>query len=577
MGRRLAAPSLLLLGVLAVPGAHASPGAPGSPAEATPPRSELIRQTIEAGRLQGRIRLSPDLVYAAAALPRFYEERAFEPAWTGADAPLAAARTLFAILSDAERHGLRATDYHVGRIGALLAALDSQDAAAPPPDETVERDRSLRLTTLDLLLTDGALLFASHLASGKTDPTSVHPQWRADRPELDSAAFLAGALETGALRRAYAELEPPAPEYRRMIAALERLRRVADTGGWETFPPGPALHPGEIDPRVPALHARLAASGDLPAVVRGTPSAEADPLLYDETLAAGVRSFQSRHGLSADGVIGDRTAAALAVPVERRIDQVLVNLERWRWLPRDLGERHLRVNIAGFELQLVDRGSVVLSMRVIVGKQYTKTPVFSGRMTYLVLNPAWWVPGSIARGEILPKVQADPGYLEKNGYEILDGTGPSARVLDPASIDWAALSPGAFPYVVRQRPGPGSSLGRIKLMLPNPYNVYLHDTPEKRLFERDVRAFSHGCIRLERAFDLAAYLLRDDPEWSAERLEEEIASGEQKTVLLPRPLPVHIQYWTAWVDPAGALQLRDDVYRRDAAVLAALRSVPPTD
>ena len=286
MGRWIAHLSLLLLGLAAAPAAGAAT-APDLLAGETPPRAEQIRQTIEAGRLQGRIRLSPDLVYSSAALPRFYEARGFEPAWTGADAPLPAARTLLAILREAEQHGLRPSDYHVDRIGALLAA-DPPDTPGDPPGADA---LSTRLTTLDLLLTDGALLYASHLASGKTDPASVHPQWRADRPELDGAAFLARALADGGLRQAFADLEPPDPGYRRMIAALGRLRRIAARGGWAAFPAGPALRPGDVDPRIPALRARLAAFGDLPSPVgpaaeRSPTDAADDPLLYDDALVS---------------------------------------------------------------------------------------------------------------------------------------------------------------------------------------------------------------------------------------------------------------------------------------------------
>jgi len=544
------------------------------PAGRLPERAEEIRRAIEAGRQEGALRLSPDLVQAVASLARFYEARGFEPAWTGPDAPLPRARTMVAILQQAESHGLQPSDYHLERIERVLEACAAADRA---DDASLPAERSGRLTTLDLLLTDAALLHASHLASGKTDPTSLHAQWRTDRRELDAPAFLARALEAGDLRHAFADLEPPYPGYRRMIAVLARLRRVAAAGGWPAVPSGPALHPGEADERMPALRARLSASGDLDETANADEPSNplVNPLLYDPALEAAVRAFQARHGLGADGMVGTRTAAALSVPVERRIEQLLVNLERWRWLPADLGERHLRVNIAGFELQAIDHGRVDLTLRVIVGKQFTKTPVFTGRLTYLVLNPYWWVPRSIAAGEILPKVQTDPGYLATGGYEVLDGTGPTARTLDPASIDWGALSRETLPYVFRQRPGAGNSLGRIKFMFPNSYNVYLHDTPEKRLFERDVRAFSHGCIRVERAADLATYLLRDDPAWDADRLERVIASGAQETVLLARPLPVHILYWTAWIDPSGALELRDDLYGRDPPVLAALRSPPP--
>jgi murein L,D-transpeptidase YcbB/YkuD len=357
---------------------------------------------------------------------------------------------------------------------------------------------------------------------------------------------------------------PPYPEVRRLAAALDDLQRTADTGGWPLVPAGEPLRPGDASVRVPELRDRLLATGDLPEP--GVLSA--DPF-YGPELVAAVLHFQRRHGLADDGVVGTRTLAALNVPVERRIDQVRVNLERWRWLPADLGEHHLRVNIAGFELDEVQSGWITYSARVIVGRQYTKTPVFSSEITHLVLNPYWSVPSGIARREILPAVKKDPSYLAREGFDVLAAGGPAVPI-DPATIDWSELSAARLPYVFRQRPGPGNSLGRIKFVFPNPYDVYLHDTPARSLFEREVRAFSHGCIRLQNPLELADRLLAGDPAWTPERLRAEIASGRKQSVRLPAPLPIHVVYFTAWVDGAGTLHFRNDVYGRDAAVLDAL-------
>ncbi len=533
---------------------------------------ETLRRTLDAGRAEGRLEIGSTAAYASEALPHFYEARGFEPVWTDAGGALPRAARMVLVLRQAEREGLSPRDYHLAAIEGLLAGLaehprpraGAAPASEPPPE----------LAQLDLLLSDAALLYASHLVSGKTDPATLHTHWRADRRELDAAGFLEDALGSGDLAAAYEGLLPAYPGYRRLRRALADLQRIADAGGWGRVPAGEPLRPGETSARAPALRRRLALSGDLAADRASAPSA-GEETLYDPDLEAAVRSFQARHGLTADGVVGGRTLAALDVPVERRIEQVIVSLERWRWLPQDLGERHVLVNIAGFELQAVDRGRVALASRVIVGKLFTKTPVFSGRMTYLVLNPFWYVPASIARNEILRDVQKDPGYLAREKLDVMDGTGPAARVLDPAAIDWRSLGPGDLPYVFRQRPGKANSLGRIKLMFPNPYNVYLHDTPARSLFARDVRAFSHGCIRVEKPLELAAWALAGDPRWNEETLAAAIDTGVQRTILLAQPLPVHVLYWTAWVDEQGVLQLRDDVYGRDPVVLRALRETPP--
>ncbi len=540
--------------------------------------AETLRRTLDAGRAEGRLELGSAVAYASEELPRFYEARGFAPAWTDVDGVLPRAAEMVAVLRRAGLEGLTSGDYHLAEIEALLNRLGSRSsphsglaaggavAGAPPPE----------LAQLDLFLSDAALLYAGHLSSGKTDPATLHTQWRADRRDLDAVAFLEQALDSGDLAAAYDGLLPAYPGYRRLRRALADLRRVAAEGGWGTVPTGEALQPGDSSERVPALRRRLELSGDQAPRPDAEPGpGAADDTFYDPELEAAVRRFQARHGLAADGVVGERTRAALDVPVERRIEQVLVNLERWRWLPQDLGERHIRVNIAGFELQAVDGGRVALSSRVIVGKRYTKTPVFSGLMTYLVLNPYWYVPGSIARREILADVQKDPGYLAREQLDVLDGTGPDAQALDPAAIDWASLGPGDLPYVFRQRPGKVNSLGRIKLMFPNPYNVYLHDTPARSLFARDVRAFSHGCIRVERPLALAAFALQGDPRWTEETLQAAIDTGAQRTIVLANPVPVHVLYWTAWADDRGVLQFRDDLYGRDPVVLRALREAPP--
>ncbi len=538
--------------------------------------SETLRRTLEAGLAEGRLEIGSTAAYASEALSRFYEARGFAPAWTDADGVLPRAAGMVLLLRQAELEGLSPGDYHLAAIEGLLAdlAVRPRGAAGRRAASEPEGAPSPGLAQLDLFLSDAALLYASHLASGKTDPATLHTHWHAERRELDAASFLEEALDAGDLRAAYDGLLPAYAGYRRLRAALALLRGVAEGGGWGTVAAGEPLRPGEASDRVPALRSRLLLSRDLGAAQTAPPAPAADTL-YDPELEAAVRRFQARHGLTADGVVGERTVAALDVPVERRIEQVIVSLERWRWLPQDLGERHVLVNIAGFELQAVEGGRVALTSRVIVGKLYTKTPVFSGRMTYLVLNPYWYVPGSIARREILADVQKDPGYLAREHLDVMNGTGPEAKVLDPAAIDWSRLGPGNLPYVFRQRPGKVNSLGRIKLMFPNPYNVYLHDTPARSLFARDVRAFSHGCIRVEKPLALAAFALRGDPRWSEETLAAAIGTGAQRTIVLAHPLPVHVLYWTAWVDEAGVLQLRDDVYGRDPVVLRALREPPP--
>ncbi len=336
---------------------------------------------------------------------------------------------------------------------------------------------------------------------------------------------------------------PPAQQgYQLLFDALDRYRQVEAQGGWLPVPDGPALRFGDQGERVAALRGRLVQQ----AVADG---AEAVPPLpadrFDETLAAAVLGFQLRHGLEPDGVAGPATLRALAEPASEHVRRIAINLERQCELPEDLGERYVLVNIAGFQLQAVEDGRTALELKVIIGKPYTRTPIFTGLMTRVILNPSWYVPRSIVAKEIEPRLRRDPGYLERENFEVL-----------PTRNGRLAL---------RQRPGPDNALGRIKFLFPNPYDVYLHDTPSRTLFNRTVRTFSHGCIRVEKPQELAAWVLGPEG-WTLEDVQDAVANGRERAVALTQSIPVHVVYWTAWVDANGVLQMRNDVYSRDQAL-----------
>jgi len=461
---------------------------------------------------------------AAPGLPCFYERRNFAPAWSGDAGPGRTADELLAALADAPADGLSAERY---RLAGLRQQVSQARAQATASD----------LAELDLRLTDAFLRLAADLHNGAVNPELIYSDCELDIPETDLPVVLAAALASGEIRRTLADLAPAHAGYRSLRAALATYREIADRGGWPAVPRGPALRLGGSDARVDALRQRLEATGELAPGAAGPDADAAD--LFDAPLAAAVQRFQERHGLDADGVVGPGTVDALNVPAAARVRQIEINLDRWRWLPRDLGERHIVVNIAGFSLAVVEAGAPVLAMRVIAGKPTTRTPMFTGSMTQVVLNPYWNVPANIARNEILPRLKREPGYLASEGMEILPGG------------------------QIRQKPGPKNALGRIKFLFPNRFNVYLHDTPSRALFSRTVRSFSHGCIRIEKPQELAEYLLRDDPAWTAERIAAALATGRERWIPIPRPLPVHLAYWTAWVDAGGQVQFRDDLYGRD--------------
>jgi murein L,D-transpeptidase YcbB/YkuD len=507
-------------------------GQPAAPQATLPQRVQLILRTrIPASGKAPELRF-PDGTAARAnpGLPCFYERRDFVPAWIMDSGLRPGVDELLEALAEAANDGLRPEDYH-------LASLRQQAAQA--------RSRPLiqgnlgDLAELDLQLTDAFLRLGADLRYGRVNPELIYSDCDLDIPEVDLPAVLESALAAGDVREAIADLAPPHEGYRALKKALAQYRETAARGAWPAVPAGPTLKPGEKSERVAALRARLEASGDLQPQ---TPEKD----LFDAPLEAAVKAFQEKHGLDPDGAVGPGTLEALNATAADRVRQIEINLDRWRWLPRDLGERHVIVNIAGFSLDVVEAGTPLLSMRVVAGKPTNRTPMFSGTMTSIVLNPYWNVPPGILKNEVLPRLARDPGYLKRQNMERVPGGG------------------------VRQRPGPNNALGKVKFLFPNRFNVYLHDTPSRSLFSRAVRTFSHGCIRVEKPLDLAEYLLKDDPAWTREKLEK-VMGGDRKErwVPIPKPLPVHLVYWTAWVDAAGVTQFRKDVYGRDTPLYTA--------
>lgn len=515
----------------------------------------LLRGRIELLRAGGEATAAGDPLLARRALPAFYDERAFEPAWLDA-AGLLRVDSLLSAVAQAARHGLEPAAYHLEALTRL------REAAGAGTASTAE------LVDLELLASDGFMLLGSHLLQGRVNPETIDPEWLANRREATLETVLVQALEGRGIAASLASMAPQQPRYRRMVDARERLLELARDGGWPTILPGERLEAGLEDPRVQALRARLRASGDLEGSAPDGP-------VFDDALADAVRRFQARHGLDVDGVVGPATLTALNVTAADRARQIEINLERWRWLPADLGARHIEVNIAAFDVKVVERGRVVRSHRAVVGRQYRQTPMFSGVMTYVVLSPYWHVPPTIAAVDKLPVIRQDPGFIGSQHMTLLDQR--TNQSVDPGTVDWGAMTGAEFNrrYRLRQDPGPDNALGAVKFMFPNRHNVYLHDTPSRELFGRASRSFSSGCIRVQDPLDLAAYLLADQPNWTRERIDKAVATRVEHTVPLSQGLPVHLLYWTAWADEGGVLHFRDDIYGRDGAVRHALEMSPP--
>ena len=499
---------------------------------------------------------------------RCYERRGFRAAWCTGRGPKEEAFQLAEALGCAATEGLELEDVQAGALRARLGTQRSWvtlegGLLGRRPDPHV-------LADLDLWLTRSFFKHAAHLSTGLLDPARLPADWHLRPRRIDLVAVLERALASHDVGDALAALAPPHPGYARLRGLLGRYREIARARGWPSIPPGPVLRRRSTGARVRLLRARLAIEGDLD-------SALASGSGFDAALAAALQRFQARHGLDTSGVAGPRDLAELNVPASARVRQIELNLERWRWLPGTLGERHLLVNIPGFTLEAREQDRTVLGMRVVVGRELSRTPMFSDSITYLVFNPVWEVPPDIAAGEVLPSIQKDPQYLAKNRLRVFRGRGREAREVNPAQVDWKKVTPESFRFSVKQDPGPESAVGHVKFMCPNQYAVYLHDTPASHLFGQTERDFSHGCVRVEKPLELAEYLLRRKKGWDSLRVAAAFDTLKNQAVILPRRVPVHILYWTAWVDGDGRAQFRRDVYGLDSLLAAALsraRGVP---
>jgi murein L,D-transpeptidase YcbB/YkuD len=478
------------------------------------------------------------------ALARFYRTRNFAPAWDAAGRGSERVAVLLQALEMAGLHGLDPERYHVDAIRRRW----------PGPDAAVAVEA-------ELLLTDAFLRYATDVRTGRRPSGYAEPDWGIPAARFDAVGALGRALrEPASFAPALASLPPAASQYRWLVEGLRRYRAIAAGEGWTPVPPGALLRPGDEDDRVPALGARLAAEADPASGPAGT--------RYEPWLEQEVRRFQARHGLAVDGVVGPATIQALNVPVAERIQQIVLNLERWRWLPRDLGRHYIAVNAAAAALQVVEDGRTVLTSRVVVGDLQHPTPVVHARLEAVILNPPWNIPVSIAAAEMLPRLRENRRYLAERDIVILE-----RRERDPfgLAVDWSAIGPESFPFRLQQQPGPGNPLGRIKFDAPNRFDVYLHDTPARSLFERPARTASHGCIRVERAAELAAHVLAG---WTDRALATAIAAGDSRRIPVAPPLPVYVLYWTAFAGPDGQVHFRDDVYGRDRRLAAALAMEP---
>ena len=509
-----------------------------------------IGDRIGGAEQPSKIAPSEGLPSLSPLLFQFYEERGFRPAWSDDYGPSPDVEDFLEVIRSACSEGLNPEDYHLNKIEEALSDLYASQIGLEPYDVA-------KLAGLDLILTQAFFLYASHMVDGRVDHKNVYPDWVVNERSADLVAVLNDALESKDMQKTLADLAPPYTRYAGLKEKLIKYQPIAESGGWPQVPGGPKLKMGSRGKRVAILRQRLIISGDLASTVQEKPN------IFDHDLESAVRKFQRRHGLKDDGRVGKSTLKEINVPVETRIRQIALNMDRLRWLSDDMGRNYIFVNIADFSLEVMEDERPVMVMRIIAGKDEQRSCVLSAKMTYLELNPFWRVPDSIAAKEILPQVKKDPGYLAQKNMKVFKDWKDNAKEMDPRLINWSRVGASNLGYKFRQEPGPLNPLGRIKFIFPNECEIYLHDTPARHLFGRTRRDLSHGCIRVEKPVELATYLLRNKETWIRKKILAEIKKGKRQVVMLPEPVNVHIFYGTVWVDRDGVLQFRDDIYYAD--------------
>jgi murein L,D-transpeptidase YcbB/YkuD len=472
-----------------------------------------------------------------------YTLRQFRPVQSSADA-------IVKTLESAPAEGLDPLDYDLAGLHALLDSLK----ALPGPEKKRE---------FDLHLTYSLVRYVSQLCFGRIDPKLINANWPETGRNCDVDQIVFDALQQNTVENLAEQLSPRIPEYQGLKAVLQRYREIAASGGWQPLPVDVSRKRGArgrtaVQTNSALLTANLAATGDL---TTSDTTSDNRREVSDEEPNDAMSRFQSRHGLQPHEMLDEKSVRAMNVSVEQRIEQIEINMDRMRWITHRLEPRHILVNIPGFQLSVHDGGQTALQMRAIVGSVENPTPVLDDEIEDVVFSPYWNIPLSIAMNEFRPKVKKDPDYLRRQEIEVVRGSGEKAQVVESAKVDWDKVE--GSEYQLRQKPGTTNALGLVKFIFPNSYNVYLHDTPSDNLFDRLTRTLSHGCVRIERPTDLAAYVLQDQPEWTREKIEMAMHAGKEQHVPLKMKLPIHLVYWTAWADAEGKAQFREDVYGYD--------------
>jgi murein L,D-transpeptidase YcbB/YkuD len=525
--------------------------------------TSIIRNTIEPIEPESQVSIEGNRLFSSVVIMKFYQNRAFEPAWSKNEKLSELAYEMRYEIQQAKFDGLNPEDYHLDLINFYFNKFEM----ATLNQASLEKSD---VAFIDILLSDAYIILSSHLYLGKVNPESLNTEWSIQRstPELKIDERLQAALSGVGLRKNIEELYPSFSIYKKMRDGLRSLHEFQtkfenySIDSWKNLKIDKSIKPRESSKLISEIRSRLIFWN----FVAEDNESKADQ--YDSIMEIGIKTLQRRHGMNPDGIIGQETIHALNQSPKDLIASASVNLERLRWLPRNLKDQELiLVNSANFQLDYIQNRDTLLSSKVIVGKSYHSTPQFSAMMSYIVFSPTWTVPSSIVRNEIIPAIRRDNQYLIKNDMQILTNTG---QIVPPSSIDWSKVNPRTFPYMIQQIPGQQNALGLVKFMFPNKYSVYIHDTPSRSLFEREDRALSHGCIRLHKPFELAKLLLSFDPKWTDGEINAAMHLAKEKTVMLDRQIPVLVVYITYWADIMGNIYFRRDIYSRDAEIHKSL-------
>lgn len=500
--------------------------------DATPAARQRIRQALQQADSTTIVSLvAGDTLRISATTIEFYRGRGFRPAWINDDELTNQGERIVRVLSATEQDGLTPLRYRYDVVQKMVEALSVEGGA--DDGELVDETEAKYAADVDLVLTEAFSRYALDLAQGTLDPNSAGLRWEIPRGTVPKANLLRALAKKADPEELVQRIRPRAPQYARLMNVLARLHELRAQGSWPIVPEGDAER-GDSSDVVSLLRARLAASEDVREATLAQRGA-ARPAWFDDELFLALQHFQQRHAIAADGALGADTRDELNHPIEDRIAEVKINMDRWRWLPHDLGRMYLMVNVAGFEMSVVENDRAIEEMSVVVGQEGWETPIFADTLENMVVNPYWNVPPSIVEEE-LANLMDDPTYLVRNNFEHTPDGG------------------------LRQRPGPKNALGQFKFQFPNRDNIYLHDTPADQLFSLTSRAFSHGCIRLERARDLA-YLLGDKlADKTPAQIDRLAADGDERWITFRRKIPIYILYFTSWVDDDGTVRFHHDVY-----------------